>query len=136
VATTTRDNAERLGRLIRAWHEAAEGMRRLCGGAHTHGDHTASSSFASTIVCVVYDGDIVHVKDNKADGLAAMGYVWSENDAPAPRRSDAPLTGRPNDVERRSTRIRIDRPVSRYPTACAQGRGLLGGGPAVTRPDS
>jgi hypothetical protein len=93
VATTTRDNAERLVRLVRAWHEAAEGMRRLCGGAHTHGDHTASSSFASTIVCVVYDGDIVHVKDNKADGLAAMGYVWSENDAPAPRRSDAPLTG-------------------------------------------
>ncbi|RRS01605.1 hypothetical protein [Glycomyces terrestris] len=41
----------------------------------------APSQYASTYVCVAYDGDFVYVKDNDADGRAAMAYVWSEEGA-------------------------------------------------------
>jgi hypothetical protein len=43
--------------------------------------HEAGSSYASTIVCVDNDGDFVYVKDNKADGAAALGAITSQNEA-------------------------------------------------------
>lgn len=40
---------------------------------------TASLSYGSTSVCVDYDGDYVYVRDGRADGYAAIGYVGSAN---------------------------------------------------------
>jgi len=39
---------------------------------------TASADYASTSVCVDYDGDYVYVRDGKADGYAAMASVNSQ----------------------------------------------------------
>lgn len=39
---------------------------------------TAGAYYGSTIVCVDYYGDYVYVKDNHADGFAAMAYIESE----------------------------------------------------------
>lgn len=39
---------------------------------------TTSAALASTSVCVDYSGDYVYVRDGKADGYAAMAYIWSE----------------------------------------------------------
>lgn len=36
---------------------------------------TSSAAFASTQMCVKYDGDYVYVYDGQADGYAAMAYV-------------------------------------------------------------
>ncbi len=38
----------------------------------------ASAYYGSTIVCVDYYGDYVYVKDNKADGYAAMAVIESD----------------------------------------------------------
>jgi hypothetical protein len=40
---------------------------------------TTSLAYAYTSVCIDYDGDYVYVRDGKADGYAAMGYVGSDN---------------------------------------------------------
>ncbi|GAB3569731.1 hypothetical protein GCM10027445_21970 [Amycolatopsis endophytica] len=36
---------------------------------------TAGSSVGSTQVCVLYDGDVVYVKDGSADGRSALGTI-------------------------------------------------------------
>ncbi|GGR88775.1 hypothetical protein GCM10010169_36300 [Micromonospora fulviviridis] len=40
---------------------------------------TTTLAYAYTSICVDYDGDYVYVRDGKADGYAAMGYVGSAN---------------------------------------------------------
>jgi uncharacterized protein (DUF2237 family) len=40
---------------------------------------TAPSDYASTRVCVVYDGDYIYVRDGKVDDLSAISFLQSEN---------------------------------------------------------
>lgn len=40
---------------------------------------TTDTQRHSTSVCIGYDGDYVYVRDGKADGYGAVGYVWSED---------------------------------------------------------
>ncbi|MFG2099851.1 hypothetical protein ACGFJ5_04550 [Micromonospora echinaurantiaca] len=40
---------------------------------------TTSLAYAYTQICIDYNGDYVYVRDGKADGYAAIGYVNSTN---------------------------------------------------------
>jgi hypothetical protein len=40
---------------------------------------TSGADTGHTVVCVVYDGDYVYVKDGSADGMAAMARIAYEN---------------------------------------------------------